>query len=145
MTSMTKSKQPPQPANRVLLDTNILIGFLRDKEEAVETLTKLRKKRTPCISVITIVEVRVGCGDITHREQIDNLLSGMSYLTTTPEIASIASRLLRPYIHDKSLLAALFPDALIAATAEHHKIDIYTGNLKHFGYFELRHSQVHGY
>jgi len=145
MTSMTKSKQLPQPANRVLLDTNILIGFLRDKEAAVEIFAKLRKKRTPCISVVTIVEVRVGCGDIIHRDQIDNLLSGMSYLNMTPEIAGIASRLLRPYIHDKSLRSALFPDALIAATAEHHKIDVYTGNLKHFGYFDLRHSQVHGY
>lgn len=134
----------PTTTRKILLDTNIIIENLRGKPEAVAIFSRLKTKNyQPCISVITLAEFEAGIKRSSpHEKQLRSYISQYEVISLTTEMAKIAGQMLQSLNVDKQQKAGLFPDALIAATAEHLKIDICTANSKHFQLFPLVHSKI---
>lgn len=83
------------------------------------------------VSAVTIGELFYGARD---KRELRNLREHISLLTQIPideEISSLHLSLLEKYALSHRLSV---PDALIAATALHHSIPLYTLNIKDFRY-----------
>lgn len=114
----------------MLLDTCVVIDVLRGRETAVAFVSGLAS--APSVSAITATEIVAGCRNAQERRQIDRLLSHYNVHDIGLEIASLAGELIRQYgrSHGTDPL-----DALIAATARVHSLELATLNLKHFPMF----------
>ncbi len=106
---------------RFLLDTNIVIGLLSRSEPVISLLTQRQVAIMQCaFSAITRMELlSYHCLKPADRQTIEQLLSRMKYLPITSAIedATIAFR----QKHKGKL-----PDAIIAATADHHQLELLT-------------------
>ena len=114
----------------VLLDTNILIDYLRASEEAALYLESLRGK--PAASVVSVLEVVVGAKNRREEERIAGLEQVLQLLPVTLPIARRAGVFFKHYAASHATDSL---DALIAATAEHHGLKLATLNTKHFPMF----------
>jgi predicted nucleic acid-binding protein len=114
----------------LLLDTNILIEFLRARQEALQLLGALTEK--PTMSVASAFELYAGVANRREEQQIERLLAQAKLLPITADIARRAGVLVRVYQPSHSIEAI---DAIIAATAEHHGLRLATLNVKHFPMF----------
>lgn len=83
------------------------------------------------ISVITYLELAQGCRSKQELERIKQGLavSHTNIIHITPAISARAAQLVDTYALSHGLQLA---DALIAATAQEHKLTLLTGNAKHF-------------
>lgn len=118
----------------MLFDSCILIDVLRRHSAATALLEGLVEP--PFVSVATITELRAGQRGERDQQAIETLLTNSMLLDIDRAVAEIAGGLLRRFQKSHALD---FPDALIAATAIHHDLELVTLNLKHFPMFpELR-------
>ena len=115
---------------RLLLDTNILIDYVRRVPVAIAWLRSLPE--SPHTSVISLLELHVGARSQREERDIEAMCAPLKRLPITDEIAKRAGGLLRHFgmSHGMDI-----PDALIAATAEHHGLRLATLNIKHFPMF----------
>ena len=112
-----------------LLDTSILIRYLRKTEGFKDLVTSLAGENWLCISAITRFEVVRGMHD-REREATFDLLNSLETLAVSSEIADAAAEFLRAgRTRGRTFDDA---DALIAATALHHELALVTANAKHF-------------
>jgi len=111
----------------VLLDTDILIHFLRGSEKARLLLTSLLEDADLLCSVVTVAEIHAGMKP-QERERTLELLDSMVLLDITPKIAEKAGRYKRAV---KSHTLEL-DDCFIAATAHAKNALLVTGNGKHY-------------
>lgn len=111
----------------LLLDTNILVDYYRGSDAAATLIEGLAGK--PSVSICTIVELTAGARNRREELGIENLHKIASILPITFEIAVRAGQFVRHY-HASHGLDDL--DAIIAATAEHHRLKLATLNVKHF-------------
>jgi len=112
-----------------LLDTNILIRYLRKTEGFSDLLASLATDDWLCISAITRFEVVRGMRD-REVEITYGLLNSFETLIVSVEVADMAGELIRSWrargrVFDDA-------DALIAATALHHRLALVTTNARHF-------------
>ena len=110
----------------ILLDTNILIDYTRDKVEAIEYMEDL--KEPPYISALTVAELYAGVRD----NELEDLRAAMELCNITPlneEIAQQGGLFRRDYgpSHGTDLM-----DGMIAATAKEIGAELISLNLKHF-------------
>ncbi|HLF87108.1 MAG TPA: type II toxin-antitoxin system VapC family toxin [Nitrospiria bacterium] len=112
---------------KVLVDTDILIDFLRGKESARDYLRGKLQEAILCCSVIAVAEIYAGMLE-KEREKTLALLDGLFILPVTLEIAEIAGRFKRSV---KSHALEL-DDCLIAATAFVEQAVLATRNRKHY-------------
>lgn len=113
---------------RVLIDTDILIDFLREKREAKKVIESVISEQIiGMISVITESELFSGkeCNNSEKRKAVEDLLLLMNKIDVDSDIAKKGGELRRTY--DTPLL-----DSLIAATAILTNAIVYTRNRKHF-------------
>jgi predicted nucleic acid-binding protein len=112
---------------RWLLDTNILIDHLRDKEDAVTLLNA--RIADSAISSLSVAELYQGVREGTERVALAALQSALTILPVTPEIAQQGGLYARQYrnSHGAGLI-----DCLLAATAKQHGLNFVTLNSKHF-------------
>jgi predicted nucleic acid-binding protein len=113
-----------------LLDTSIIIDALRGTAAAVVFAGNLAER--PCISVVSISELRDGQKGAVEIARIDTFLATTTIYDVTRNIAEISGGLMRRFRKSHGLTTA---DALIAATAIHHRLNLATLNLKHFPMF----------
>jgi predicted nucleic acid-binding protein len=106
----------------VLLDTVILIDYLRSLPPAVEYLERIREDA--CISVITRAEVLVGVAD-EERLAVAALLDWFPLYVLEKDAADLAASLRRS---ERWKL----PDAFQAALAQRHGLQLATRNTKDF-------------
>ncbi|MBK7016634.1 MAG: type II toxin-antitoxin system VapC family toxin [Sulfuritalea sp.] len=118
-------------AGPLLLDTDILIDYLRGQVKAVAFLKKTR--RHLLVSALTVAELHVGVREGSERQVLDDFLGLMEVVAVTPEIARLGGLWRRD--HGKSHGTGLI-DALIAATAEISGCTLATLNEKHFPMLE---------
>ncbi len=111
----------------MLLDTCVVIDVLRGHEAAIAFVENLAE--VPSVSAITVTEIVAECRNAQERRQIDKLFSHYDVREVGLEIASLAGEFIRQYgrSHGTDPL-----DALIAATARVHELQLATLNLKHF-------------
>lgn len=110
-----------------LLDTCILIDFLRGKAQARTFLLGLNQ--IPYLSALTVAELYGGVREGEERTKLDRLLPLFHVVPVSAEIATKGGLYRRQY--HKSHGVGLV-DALIAATAEDIGAVVVTLNKKHF-------------
>lgn len=117
-------------AKRALVDTDVLIDYLRGHPKAK---TKLLGLDEVVVSVVTVAELYAGArGNKEHRD-IANLLAECEQLPIGELIAKDAGLLKNRYFPSHGIE---LPDALIAATALFHGLPLYTLNVKHYPMIE---------
>lgn len=112
---------------KILLDTDVLINFLRGKSGARDYLGALINEADLCCSTLTVAEIHAGMKE-HERDKTTELLDSLIILTVTREIAEIAGSYKRS-IKSQSLE---MDDCLIAATAFAAHAVLATSNAKHY-------------
>jgi predicted nucleic acid-binding protein len=117
--------------DRLLLDTDVAVEYLRGRPEAVAWLDS--RKSELLLSVITLAELYAGLRGEEERREMEKFLLAFEIAPVTPEIARQGGRYRRDYrpSHGTSLA-----DALIAATASGRDAVLVTFNTKHFPMLE---------
>lgn len=106
---------------KFLLDTNIIIGFLKKKENVIERLKEKDINLSSCAySAITRMEL-LGFPRITYDESnaIKNFLNDIYYFPIDRVLEDQTIKI-------RQLIKIKLPDAVIAATAIHHNIELIT-------------------
>ena len=116
-------------ANFVLVDSDILIDFSRGKTEAAGCLQELGRKYMLAASVVTQMELLVGCRDKAELRDTEKFIQRFLLLKLTEPISDHAVDLLRQYNLSHGLL---MPDALIAATALEYGAPFITKNQRDY-------------
>lgn len=111
----------------VLVDTDILIDFLRGEDSAKEFLLSIINDLSICCSVITVAELYAGMRD-HEREKTINLIDSLTIMEVTREIAEKAGR----YKNSHKGHSLELDDCLIAATAFINNSVLATGNDKYY-------------
>jgi predicted nucleic acid-binding protein len=113
-----------------LLDSTIIIDYLRDKSGVPELLEKFSMEGgLLCCCPVNIVEVYAGMKD-KEKTATDEFLNSLECYDTDREIANLAGELKRRY--SKKGITLSTPDVLIAATAIKKHLILVTNNEKHF-------------
>ena len=107
-----------------IFDTDILINVGRGKTDVVNCLQTFAQTSTAAISVISQMELIVGCRDKTELQILTKFLNRFQILNLNEQISETAVELLNRYRLSHGLL---IPDALIAATAIETGEDFITG------------------
>lgn len=116
-----------------LIDTNILIDFLRGYQKAVGFLTRLNQ--TSLLSTITVAELYSGTKGQHELQQLELLISRFTIISLTPDIAKKSGLIKKEYHPSHNIGIA---DAVIAATALEHSARLYTLNLKDFPMIDVK-------
>lgn len=101
-------------SNLVLVDTDILIDTGRSVAEAITCLQQIEQQASLAISVVTQMELIIGCRDKAEFRVVEGFLRRFQVIKLNEAISDIAVDLLRHYRLSHGLLIA---DALVAATA----------------------------
>jgi predicted nucleic acid-binding protein len=119
----------------VLVDSDVLIEILRGTQKALDRVARhLESGDRVCYSVITEAEILAGMRP-GEEDAVDALLGSLEAMAVDRTIAQTAGSLKRKYGKSQGLL---LPDAIIAATAIAHDLDLVTGNVKRFRFREVR-------
>jgi predicted nucleic acid-binding protein len=100
--------------NSTIVDTDILIDAGRGVVEAVTCFQNMKASSSLTISIITQMELMVGCANKAELQTIENFLKQFSIIKIDQTVSDKAVDLLRSYRLSHGLLIA---DSLIAATA----------------------------
>jgi predicted nucleic acid-binding protein len=111
----------------ILIDTDIVINFLRGKENARDFLLSVAEDCTLCCSVITITEIYAGMRE-QEKEKTDDLLDSLNIIEVNRAIAEKAGRY-RSEIRSQELE---LDDCIIAASAFHINALLATSNERHY-------------
>lgn len=111
----------------MLVDTDVLIDFLRGYEAARDFVAQLPEQ--VFVSAITVAELHVGVRNGKERAALTEFLGTLETLPLDAETAAEGGLLRRDYgpSHGVGL-----NDALIAATALRHNLELATLNRKHY-------------
>ncbi|MER2557577.1 MAG: type II toxin-antitoxin system VapC family toxin [Candidatus Competibacter denitrificans] len=97
-----------------IIDTDILIDVGRGVQEAVDLLTKIQSNNALAISVVTQLELMIGCRNKSELRSLDKFIKHFQIIKLNESISEKAVELLHLYRLSHGLLIA---DSLIAATA----------------------------
>lgn len=112
----------------LLLDTNVLIPFLRRQKKAVHYLATLSKQNRN-ISIINAAEVLQGAHNRNELVKTQEILNEFNIIPVSNSISLIALELITKHALTDGLLIT---DALIASTSIRYNLTLVTSNLKHF-------------
>jgi len=113
---------------KVLLDTDVVINILKKKEDTLKRLHVLND----CVfylSPIVIAEVYAGARS-KEIEQIEELFSFFTVVDVCADIGMITGQYAHTY--KKAFNGISLEDYMIAATAKHHNLLLWTYNKKHY-------------
>lgn len=116
-----------------LIDTSVIINYLRDKGSTVETLDNLDGEL--CSSYICLAELYEGISHVREKEKAEKILldffAGLnSTYSIDKDIAKTFGQLRATLKAKGSIIEDL--DLLLAATCITHKLILITANAKHF-------------
>ncbi|MBE9051168.1 type II toxin-antitoxin system VapC family toxin [Nostocales cyanobacterium LEGE 11386] len=100
--------------NSTIIDTDILIDVSRGVLEAVNCLQNLKASSGLAISIVTQMELMVGCANKAEVQTLESFLKYFNIIKIDQAVSDKAVNLLRSYRLSHGLLIA---DSLIAATA----------------------------
>jgi predicted nucleic acid-binding protein len=112
----------------ILLDTNIFIEIYRGNS-IVHAAVKNMNRHTIAISDVCRAELFYGAKNKQELHDISKDIDGLIVLPILSQISERAVKLVKDYCLSHKLELA---DALIAATAIYHNIELYTLNIKDF-------------
>ncbi len=114
-----------------LIDTDVLIDYLRDQPESISYLESLTPPLS--ISAVTVAELYSGVREGAERVALEEFIHSFQVVPIDEDIASRAGLIKREF--GKSHGTGL-ADAIIAATAELTNASLVTLNRKHFSMLE---------
>jgi len=111
----------------MLLDTNILIDYLRDIPQAVAYLESITGQMR--ISALTVAELHAGARNDSERQQLREFAGAFEVIPADAIICEMGGDFRFKYSpsHGIDLI-----DGIIAATAVVHELPLVTLNKKHF-------------
>ena len=111
----------------VLLDTDVLINFLRGREKARDYLASVIDEADVCCSAVAVAEIHAGMKE-HERTKTTELLDSLTIVDLTRDIAEKAGAYKRT-LRSRDLE---LDDCIIAATAFIKHAMLATGNVKHY-------------
>ena len=117
---------------RLILDTDVLIDYLRGNDKAVRFLDNLQEQL--CVSVITVAELYAGIRNKKEQRAIERFLSAFDAVPIDQGIAIKGGLFRKEYGPSHGVGLA---DALIAATAQSCQARLVTLNQRHFPMLEV--------
>ena len=115
----------------ILIDTNIIIDFLRKQNKQQSYLWRIKEADYNCIiSTITVFELYAGAISSRHKEDLKKLLKWLDIQPLTTEIAQLSAEIYKELKAKNQLIE--FRDIFIDATAIKINIPLLTLNKKHF-------------
>ena len=117
-------------ATSTLLDTDVLIDFLRGYSKAV-SLVRARSDHI-ILSAIVVAELYAGVKGEAEQAALDAFVSLFRVVPVTPAIAQSGGLLKRDYGKSHGVGLA---DAIIAATAQAENAELKTLNTRHYPMF----------
>jgi len=114
--------------DKILLDSDVVINLLKKKEETLKKLQDLGECEF-CISPIVIAEVYAGARP-KENEQIEALFSYFISLDINAEVGVITGKYASTF--RKAFQGISLEDYMIAATANHYGLQLWTYNKKHY-------------
>ncbi len=123
----------------ILLDTDVLINFLRGKEKARDYLASAIGEADLCCSAITVAEIHAGMKE-QERAKTSDLLDSLTVVEVTRMIAEKAGT----YKRTTRSQGLELDDCIIAATAFAKHAMLVTGNDKHYPMTDINKSVVDG-
>ena len=118
----------PKP---IVVDTDVLIDFLRGREQAV-SFVNLESDRI-ILSSIVVAELYAGVRGDTEQNALERFLSMFRIVHVTAEIARLGGLYKRDYGGSHGIGLA---DAVVAATATLENAELKTLNVKHYPMFD---------
>jgi predicted nucleic acid-binding protein len=97
-----------------IVDTDILIDAGRGDAQAIDCLQRIGQQSLLAASVVTQMELFVGCRNKAELMYVETFLQNFQLLKITDQTSDAAVDLIKQYRLSHGLL---IPDALIAATA----------------------------
>lgn len=119
------------PGSRLLLDTDVLIDYLRGEPKAIAYLEE--RTESLMLSAMTVAELFAEVREGEERRTLEGFLRVFEIAAISPQIAERGGLLRRDYKRGYNTGLA---DAIIAATAEHERASLVTLNDKHFPMLE---------
>ena len=114
----------PKP---ILIDTDVMIDYLRGNEKAVSFLRKHADHIA--LSSITVAELYAGVRNGAEEETLDALMALFRIVPVTGQNAKLGGLLKRTFGRSHGVGLA---DAIIAATAQLENAELATLNTKHY-------------
>lgn len=114
-------------AESLLLDTDVLIDFLRGYDKAVDFVAA--NSHRIILSSIVVAELYAGVKGAAELTALDNFISLFTVIPVTSEIARAGGLYRRDYAKSHGVGLA---DAIISATCESEDAEIKTLNVKHY-------------
>jgi len=111
----------------LLIDTDVIIDYLRGRPDAVSYLEQLT--HSPLISVVTVAELYSGVREGGERKDLGHFISSFELVSIDEDTAVKGGLYRRDYGKSHGVGLA---DALIAATAATRFATLVTLNKKHF-------------
>ena len=116
--------------SEVLIDTSIIIEYLRKTNKEKTLFWEIINKHECFISSVTVFELYSGAKDINHHKALDIVLSHLTILPFDSKQAKIASSIFQKLKAKNKLIE--FRDIFIASSAIEKQIPLATLNKKHF-------------
>ena len=117
----------------VVIDTDILIDVSHKNDKSISYLENLEANYQIAVSLITQMELMVGCRNKQESVVLDRFLKRFQVIKLNGSISNIAVNLLRQYRLSHGLL---IPDALIASTALYLNRGFATKNQRDYRFIE---------
>ncbi len=117
----------------IVIDTDILIDAGRGDERAVEYLQRKEREAVLAVSVVTVMELLVGCENKKEQRALERFIRRFEVLLLAEHISERAVTLLKKYRLSHGLLIA---DALIAATAIENGIPLASKNQRDYRFID---------
>ena len=114
-------------AKRLLVDTDVVVEYLRGSKSAITFLEKLEGNLF--LSVITVAELFAGVSGTEERQSVDQFLQAFSIIPVDEELAKEGGLYRKKFSPSHGVGLA---DALIAATADRIHATLVTFNRRHF-------------
>ncbi len=115
----------------ILCDTNILIEVYRKNASIISVLNDIARNDTIVISDVTRAEMLIGA---RNKQEMQILVNELGQLNCLPVQSEISTRSISMLVKYRLSHGLDFHDALIAATAIHHNVELFTLNVKDFTY-----------
>jgi predicted nucleic acid-binding protein len=114
-------------AERLLLDTDVLVEYLRGRPEAIEYLEGLESDLF--VSVVSVAELFSSVKGDQEERSLEQFLLAFTALPVTEGVARLGGLYRRDFRPSHGTGLA---DALIAATTEDNDVNLVTFNRRHF-------------
>ncbi len=116
---------------KILIDTSILIDFLRKKNKEKSILWKLREKYDNIlISSISVFELFAGATDIQKLDDVKRLLKWFDIIGFDEEIAQKSGEIFLDLKYKNKIID--YRDLFIGTSALFYNLELVTLNIKHF-------------